>query len=584
MKHLITSALPYINGVKHLGNLIGSMLPADVYARYLRQTGHEVLYICATDEHGTPAELAAAASQESVQTYCTRMHKTQAAIYKQFSLSFDHFGRTSNASNHELTARIYQQLKSHGFIEQHATRQLYCHADGRFLPDRYVIGTCPRCGYEAARGDQCENCASVLEPTDLIRARSAISGSDDLEIRDSAHLFLKLSSLQSEVAAWVEAHCTNWTDLTTSIARKWLTEGLHDRCITRDLRWGIPVPENDPELAGKVFYVWFDAPIGYIAATRDWAVQRGEPQAWESWWCNNREDVEYTQFMAKDNVPFHAIMFPAMLLGTREDWRQPKRIKGFNWLNYYGGKFSTSSNRGVFLDTALELFSADYWRYGLLSIAPESKDGVFTWEEYQQKVNKDLNDNLGNFVNRVLRFAAARFGDTIPDGGTPGPEEEALTAQCNQQAQLVGAHVAALEFRKASEALRDFWSLGNLYIDRAAPWKTIETDRDKAALAIRTCINIIRLHGTISEPFIPDAAKAMREALDVTLDPALWRGEVSLLALKPGTTFKVPVPLFAKIDAKMLAELKNRFAGEEVSAPTKPVGKAAKAAARKPKE
>ena len=583
MKHLITSALPYINGVKHLGNLIGSMLPADVYARYLRQTGHEVLYICATDEHGTPAELAAAQSQESVQTYCTRMHETQAGIYKQFSLSFDYFGRTSNASNHELTARIYKQLKSHGFIDQHSTRQLYSHTDARFLPDRYVIGTCPRCGYEAARGDQCENCASVLEPTDLVKARSAISGSEDLEIRDSAHLFLKLSSLQSEVAAWVDAHASDWTDLTASIARKWLTEGLHDRCITRDLRWGIPVPENDPELAGKVFYVWFDAPIGYIAATYDWAAQRGEPQAWEPWWCNNREDVEYTQFMAKDNVPFHAIMFPAMLLGTREDWRQPKRIKGFNWLNYYGGKFSTSSNRGVFLDTALELFSADYWRYGLLSIAPESKDGVFTWEEYQQKVNKDLNDNLGNFVNRVLRFAAARFGDTIPEGGTPGPEEEELTAQCNQQAKLVATHVAALEFRKASEALRDFWSLGNLYIDRAAPWKTLEADRDKAALAIRTCINIIRLHGTISEPFIPEAAKAMREALDVTLDPALWRGEASLLALKPGTPFKVPQPLFQKIDAARLADLKSRFAGEEDTTPTKPTGKAAKAAARKAK-
>lgn len=562
-RHLITSALPYINGVKHLGNLIGSMLPADVYARFLRQQQHEVLYICATDEHGTPAELAAAEAGMTVQDYCAKMHAIQAGIYKQFGLSFDYFGRTSNPSNHETTQAVYRQLREHGFIETRSTRQLFSKADNRFLPDRYVVGTCPRCGYEAARGDQCENCASVLEPTELVKPRSAISGSSDLEVRDSAHLFLKLSTLQSEVAEWVKVNSPQWTELTTSIAYKWLNEGLHDRCITRDLQWGVPVPEATPELASKVFYVWFDAPIGYIAATRDWAQRAGKPDAWKTWWQGGAKDIEYTQFMAKDNVPFHAIMFPAMLLGTRADWRQPTRIKGFNWLNYYGGKFSTSSKRGVFLDTALELFPTDVWRYGLLSIAPESKDGVFTWEEFQQKVNKDLNDNLGNFVNRTLRFVAARFGDKVPEGGTPGPEEEALHKQCMEQAQRIAGHIAALDFRKATEALRDFWSIGNLYIDQQAPWKQIDVDRERAALTLRTCINLIRLHATIIEPFTPKASGKLFAALGTQPEPGLWRGDVPQELLAGGHPFTVPEPLFRKIDNKELASLKERFGGQE---------------------
>ena len=565
-KHLITSALPYINGVKHLGNLIGSMLPADVYARYLRQQGHDVLYICATDEHGTPAELAAAEENLAVEDYCARMHAVQANIYRRFNLSFDYFGRTSNAANRDLTQLIYTQLKSHGFIEKRVTRQLYSPTDKRFLPDRYVVGTCPRCGYEAARGDQCESCASVLEPTDLIKPHSSISGSQDLEVRDSTHLFLKLAALQSEVAPWVEAHAAQWSELTASIARKWLTEGLHDRCITRDLRWGVPVPEDD--MASKVFYVWFDAPIGYIAATRDWAEHTGRgTDGWQSWWVGDAaKDVTYTQFMAKDNVPFHAIMFPAMLLGTRHPWKQPTHIKGFNWLNYYGGKFSTSSKRGVFLDTALELFPTDYWRYALLSVAPESKDGVFTWEEFQQKVNKDLNDNLGNFVNRTLRFAAARFGTTVPAGGEPGADEIDVQTRCQEQARSIARHIEALDFRKATEALRDFWAIGNLYIDRAAPWKTIDSDRDKTALVIRTCMNIIRLHVTLTEPFIPDASAQIGKALGVEIDAAVWRGEATLDGLPAGHPFTVPEPLFKKIDAAQLADLKQRFAGEGADA------------------
>ena len=336
MRYLITSALPYINGIKHLGNLVGSMLPADVYARFLRQEGETVLFICGTDEHGTPAELAAREAGLDIEDYCQRQYERQAEVYQSFGLSFDYFGRTSSPENHDLTQRFYQSLDRNGLIEEQETSQMYSLEDERFLPDRYVVGTCPKCGYQSARGDQCENCTSVLNPTDLIEPRSAISGSTNLEVRSSKHLFLDLGLLSSKVRSWVDEH-PNWSLLTRSIAKKWLDEGLQKRCITRDLSWGVPVPR--PGFEDKVFYVWFDAPIGYLAMTKAWSDR--ESENWLEWWQES-DDVQYTQFMAKDNLPFHTIMFPAMTLGTGEPWKLADRIKGFNWLNYYGGKFSTN--------------------------------------------------------------------------------------------------------------------------------------------------------------------------------------------------------------------------------------------------
>src|SRR5664279_2473728 len=311
-RQLITSALPYINGVKHLGNLVGSMLPADVSARYFRAVGDEVLAICATDEHGTPAELAAAAEGLDVAGYCARYHEVQRDLGERFGLSWDWFGRTSRPQNHELTNHLASRLKAEGFLEIRTTAQIYSVADGRFLPDRYVIGICPNCGYPRARGDQCENCGKQLDPTDLIEPRSAISGSTDVEVRDSAHVFLLQSVLSERIRAWVDTK-TDWPQLTRSIAYKWLDEGLQDRGITRDLTWGVPVdPIEFPEVAGKVWYVWFDAPIGYLAATKEWADAVPSERDWQRWWRLDRgaEDVTYTQFMGKDNVPFHTLTFP----------------------------------------------------------------------------------------------------------------------------------------------------------------------------------------------------------------------------------------------------------------------------------
>ncbi|MET8097544.1 methionine--tRNA ligase [Streptomyces sp. NPDC005236] len=569
-RHLITSALPYINGIKHLGNMVGSMLPADVYSRYLRQRGHEVLYICATDEHGTPAELAAKERGLPVAEFCAQAHDAQKAVYDGFELAFDYFGRSSSPENRDITQHFARRLNENGFIEERAIRQVYSPTDGRFLPDRYVEGTCPHCGYDKARGDQCENCTRVLDPTDLINPRSAISGSTDLEVRETKHLFLLQSKLQHEVEEWVARHESEWPQLASSIARKWLTEGLHDRAITRDLDWGVPVPADTwPELAaeGKVFYVWFDAPIEYIGATREWSDQDAENRDWKSWWYDadsGENPVRYTQFMAKDNVPFHTVMFPATELGVREPWKKVDYVKAFNWLTYYGGKFSTSQKRGVFTDQALDILPADYWRYFLIANAPESDDSSFTWEHFTTTVNKDLADTLGNFVNRVLSFSKKRFGEEVPAGAEAGEAEAKLGVEIAGLLAEYESQMEALQFRKAAAALRALWSAGNSYLEEKAPWLEIKTSPEGAALTLRTAMNLIHLYSVVSEPFIPASARAMRSAFALADDTAAWvtADEARALAFLPaGTPFTVPPVLFAKITDEDLESYKERFGG-----------------------
>ncbi|MEU8861247.1 methionine--tRNA ligase [Streptomyces umbrinus] len=569
-RHLITSALPYINGIKHLGNMVGSMLPADVYARYLRQRGHDVLYICATDEHGTPAELAAKERGLPVDEFCAQAHDAQKAVYDGFELAFDYFGRSSSPQNREITQHFARRLNENGFIEERAIRQVYSPVDGRFLPDRYVEGTCPHCGYDKARGDQCENCTRVLDPTDLINPRSAISGSTELEVRETKHLFLLQSKLQHEVEEWVARHEEEWPQLASSIARKWLTEGLHDRAITRDLDWGVPVPADTwPELAaeGKVFYVWFDAPIEYIGATKEWSDKDPENRDWKSWWYEadtGENPVRYTEFMAKDNVPFHTVMFPATELGVREPWKKVDYVKAFNWLTYYGGKFSTSQKRGVFTDHALEILPADYWRYFLIANAPESDDSSFTWEHFTSTVNKDLADTLGNFVNRVLSFSKKRFGEEVPAGAEAGGPETKLGEEISALLSEYETQMEALQFRKAAAALRALWSAGNSYLEEKAPWLEIKTNPDGAALTLRVAMNLIHLYSVISEPFIPASSKAMRSAFALPDDTATWvtAAEAKSLAFLPaGTPFTVPPVLFAKITDEDLETYKERFGG-----------------------
>ncbi|MDO5632796.1 MAG: methionine--tRNA ligase [Paracoccus sp. (in: a-proteobacteria)] len=564
-RHLITSAIPYINGIKHLGNLVGSQLPADLYARYLRGRGHEVMFICATDEHGTPAELAAAKAGLPVAEYCAQMHETQAALAQGFGLSFDHFGRSSSERNHILTQHFAGKLAENGLIREVSERQVYSIDDKRFLPDRYIEGTCPNCGYDKARGDQCENCTKQLDPTDLIDPRSAISGSTNLEVRETKHLYLRQSALKDQIAAWIDSK-TDWPILTTSIAKKWLNDGdgLQDRGITRDLHWGIPVKKGDqpwPGMEGKVFYVWFDAPIEYIAATAEWADKTGGD--WERWWRTDKgaDDVTYTEFMGKDNVPFHTLSFPATIIGSGEPWKLVDYIKSFNYLTYDGGQFSTSQGRGVFMDHALDILPADYWRWWLLSHAPESGDSEFTWDNFQQSVNKDLADVLGNFVSRITKFSRSKFGETIPEGGAYGPEETALIDALTARIRAYESFMEAMEVRKAASELRAIWVLGNEYLQSAAPWSTFKTDPERAAMQVRLGLNLIRLYAVLSAPFIPFAADTMLAAMQT--DNRDWPGDVAqaLTTLPPGHAFTTPEVLFAKIADEQREDWAERFKG-----------------------
>lgn len=565
---LITSAIPYINGIKHLGNLVGSQLPADLYARYQRGRGNEVLFLCATDEHGTPAELAAAKAGKPVAEYCAEMHGVQADIARRFGLSFDHFGRSSSAQNHRLTQHFAGRLAEAELIREVSEKQVYSNADGRFLPDRYIEGTCPNCGYDKARGDQCENCTKQLDPTDLIDPRSAISGSTDLEVRETKHLYLRQSAMKDQLDAWIDSK-SDWPVLTTSIAKKWLHDGdgLQDRGITRDLDWGIPVKKGDqdwPGMEGKVFYVWFDAPIEYIACAKEWTDATGRGDAdWERWWRTDKgaEDVRYVQFMGKDNVPFHTLSFPATILGSGEPWKLVDYIKSFNYLNYDGGQFSTSQGRGVFMDQALELLPADYWRWWLLSHAPESSDSEFTWENFQTSVNKDLADVLGNFVSRITKFCRSKFGEAVPEGGTPGDAETTLIANLTSRIRAYEGFMEAMEVRKSAQELRAIWVLGNEYLQSAAPWSTFKTDPDTAAMQVRLGLNLIRLYAVLSAPFIPDTSARMLAAMN-TLD-ASWPDTVdaAVSALDAGHGFTVPEVLFAKITDEQREEWQARFAG-----------------------
>ena len=563
---LITSALPYINGIKHLGNLAGSMLPADVWARFNRAQGHEVLYICATDEHGTPAELAAAAAGQDVQTYCDEQHEVQKAAGEAFGLSYDHFGRSSNAPNHRLTQHFAEALEKNGLIEERVDQMVYSVDDARFLPDRYVEGTCPHCGYEKARGDQCDNCGRLLDPTDLINPYSSVSGSRNIEVRDTRHLYLLQTKIEPQIRAWVESK-TDWQTLAKSIAHKHLDEGLIDRGITRDLAWGVPVVGPDggqrPGMEGKVFYVWFDAPIEYIGATEEWAEANG--RTWRDWWRldEGAEDVRYVQFMGKDNVAFHTVSFPATIIGSGEPWKTVDQLKAFNWLNWYGGKFSTSMKRGVFMDQALELLPADYWRWHLTAYGPEGSDAAFTWEQFQSTTNKDLADVLGNFVNRIVKFTESKFDGVVPSGGEPGPIEAKLAEDIAAGIAEATAQFEAMEFRKAAVALRATWVLGNEYLQEAAPWTAFKTDVDRAAVGVRTGLNLVALFARLAAPVMPFSA--VKIAASVGATDLSWpsAGEDVLNVLPLGQKVQAAEVLFKKIEDVQVAEWTERFGGAE---------------------
>ncbi len=556
-KYLITSALPYVNGELHLGHLIGCYLPSDVYARFCRAMGRDVLFVCGADEHGTPAVVGAAKEGLPIIEYNNKYYEKHLRAVRDFNLSFDLYGRTHTEKQEKLIHELFTRLDEQGLIEERETIQPFSIADNMFLADRQLVGTCPKCGYENARGDQCDNCSATYEATELLNPRSTISGSDKIEMRPTKNLFFLASKIEDKWKEWLSVHAPKWSKSAAAIARGWANEGLRDTSITRDLPWGIPV--NKPGYENKVFYVWFDAPWGYVS------ISQAANENWADWWKN--PDAHYAQFMGKDNVKFHSVFFPEQQLAMNDNWKTVDMLKGMNFLNFEGGKFSKSQKRGIFLDSAIDDAPADMWRYALLASAPETDDTDFTIARFADIVNKDLNGMLGNFVSRVCKLTAKNFGNTVPAAGDWDTD---LESQINEKLSELTSALDACEFRSAVAALRGLYAIGNEYMTKMEPWARVKNgDVAGAGDALNKCFQLIDLYARVSAPFIPTAAEKIQNVFADKQDMS-WP-EKFVARIADGAEFVVPENLFSRIDDETVAKLTEKYTPKAEDDSPKPI-------------
>ncbi|CEP20143.1 hypothetical protein [Parasitella parasitica] len=508
---LITSALPYVNNVPHLGNIVGSTLSADVYARYCRARGYNTAFFCGTDEYGTATETKALEEGVSCQALCDKYNAIHTAVYEWFDLSFDLFGRTTTEKQTEIAQDIFLKNYKNGNILKETMTQLYCEKCSRFLADRYVEGTCPHCKYEDARGDQCDACGKLLNATDLVDPRCKLDGNKPIT-KDSNHLFLDLAKLQPEIEAAFKKSAADgkWSANGINISQSWLKEGLRPRCITRDLKWGTPVPLEGYE--DKVFYVWYDAPIGYPSITANYTDE------WEKWW-KNPENVRLYQFMGKDNVPFHSVIFPGCEIGTGEKWTIVNHISTCEYLNYEGGKFSKSRNVGVFGNNAQATgIPPSVWRYYLMSVRPETSDSMFTWNEFITKNNSELLNNLGNFVNRAIRFIFAKYDGVIPKADFSGKLETGLIKDVNDLLKQYVEAMEAVKLRSGLGIAMNISARGNQYLQDANLSNALfDESRPKCDAVVATAANLIYLLSAILSPYIPASSESMCRQLNAPL-------------------------------------------------------------------
>ncbi len=546
-KRLITSALPYVNNIPHLGNLI-QVLSADVFARYCRIRGYDTLYACGTDEYGTATETKALEEGVSPREICDRYYAIHSEIYKWFNISFDKFGRTSTEKHTQITQAIFKKLDENGYISEQTIEQTFCEHCNRFLADRYVHGTCPACGYAEARGDQCENCGKLLDPVDLTDPRCGICGNKPV-IKPTKHLYINLPAILPKLEKWMADASVRgfWARNAIQMTNAWIRDGLKERCITRDLKWGIPVPKQGYE--NKVFYVWFDAPIGYISIT---ANLRDD---WESWW-RNPEDVRLYQFIGKDNIPFHTVIFPSSLLGTGEKWTLLHHMSSTEYLNYEGGKFSKSKGTGVFgTDVVQSGIAPDIWRFYIYYNRPEKSDALFAWKDFQEKVNGELIGNISNLVNRTLTFAIRNFNGALPDKPGSEPFREQVKAVEDEIEDLF----EKVELRDALRAILRLGSIGNKRFQDEEPWKKIKTDPDAVAGLVNDLVYLLRDIAILVSPFIPGTAEKIASFLGVT--ELRWQD----LRKRSGIgAIRQPELLFTLLDDKLIDGLKLKYSGTQV--------------------
>lgn len=502
---LVLCALPYTNAVPHVGNLVGSHLPADIFARYCRLRGLETVFIGGTDENGTPTEVAALELGITPRQLTDVLFEVQKGIYSWFEISYDNFSRTSREIHHRTTQEFFLKIHKNGYVSEGVLRLPYCEKDRIFLPDRYVQGTCPVCGYKFARGDQCENCSTLLDPIQLIDPKCKVDGSVPV-FKDSKQLFLELGKVQGELQRWIRSK-KEWKSQVTSLALGWIKEGLKKRSITRDLRWGVPVPIEG--YRDKVFYVWFDAPIGYISSTKEWAEGKGKPNEWKKFWLEG--DVKIYNFLGKDNIPFHTIFWPGMLM-AHGGIDLPYDVVGMQFCNYEGDKISKSRGWGVFCESVPEVgLDPDVWRYYLIQLIPETRDTEFKWDEFQSKVNNELVANIGNFVHRTTTFAWNYFGGEVK-GGNPSDGADFMH-RALENCDEVGRLMDQVDIRDAMSKILAIADLGNGFFQRSQPWKLIKEDKEACEQVIYSCLEVSRKLAILLQPFLPGSSRKILATL-----------------------------------------------------------------------
>ncbi|XP_077996837.1 methionine--tRNA ligase, cytoplasmic-like isoform X2 [Glandiceps talaboti] len=570
---LITSALPYVNNVPHLGNIIGCVLSADVFARFSRLSNNNTLYICGTDEYGTATETKALEEGLTPQQICDKYFKLHDEIYKWFNISFDYFGRTTTQQQTTIAQDIFWRLHERDFTLKDTVEQLLCVNCNRYLADRFVEGTCPLCNYEDARGDQCDKCGKLINAVELKKPRCKVCGQTPV-MKTSEHIFLDLPKLEPELQQFLDKNDDNWTSNSKNISSSWVRDGLKPRCITRDLKWGTPVPLEG--FTEKVFYVWFDAPIGYLSITANYSDQ------WEKWW-KNPDEVDLYQFMAKDNVPFHGVIFPSTCIGARDNYTLVNHLIATEYLNYEDGKFSKSRGVGVFGSDAQETgIPSDIWRFYLLYVRPETQDSAFSWSDFALKNNSELLNNLGNFINRALVFCERNFNSEVP-AITLTAEDEELLAMVNRELQSYAQNLGKCRVRDGLRNILSISRLGNQMIQANMPWKLIKgnpEERARAGSVTGLSVNLSCLISVLLQPYMPSTSAIIQNQLQAP-DECNVIIENIVCFLPPGHKIGKPKPLFDKIEDSKVAELRKKYAGKQTerdnpstpAAATKPVSK-----------
>ena len=545
-KYVVTAAWPYSNFIPHLGTVL-HLLSADVYARFLRLVGHEVIYVTGSDEHGTPIEIEARRRGVRPKELTDQVHAYDVKLFSEFGFSFSLYSRTESDVHKQFVREFFSRLRERGLVYPAEEEMPFCPNDKMYLPDRYVVGTCPYCGYDQARGDQCDNCGRLLTPRDLINPRCALCGASPIWVK-TTNYFIDLGRVQEQLRRWLEGSQLDENVKNFSLA--WVRQGLKPRALTRDIEWGIPAPFEDAK--GKTIYVWFDALLGYISATKEYLMSKGlGPDAWREWWQSG--DVRTTYFIGKDNIPFHAIILPALLLASGEPYALPWKIVATDYLLYEGRHFSKSRRVGVWIDEALEIAPADYWRWVLVRLRPESGDTSFQWTEFYRIVNSELNDDIGNLAYRVLSFIESRFSGFIPvPEGLSGVDLD-LLRQVDALTDEYLSLMEQVELKKATDKVLEVARLGNRYLNERAPWDLIKTSRDEAAKVMYVGASIVKRLAHLLAPFMPGVSDDLWSQLGMlgSVHDAIWTSELRR-GPKQGTRLRDVHPPLRKLPRDFL--------------------------------